>query len=113
MKIIWDTDKNKTLIKERGVSFDEFAALILEGAYLDILPNPARKNQEMFIVPYNDYTYVVPFVTDNENDCIALKTIFPSRKYHRLYSKKISKILKNSENENSQTNHTGQRGTTD
>jgi uncharacterized DUF497 family protein len=93
MKIIWDADKNKTLIRERGISFEEFAALILEGKYLDILPNPARKNQEIFIVPYNDYTYVVPFVTDNDNN-IVLKTIFPSRKYHRLYS----------ENETAQTN---------
>jgi uncharacterized DUF497 family protein len=87
MEIIWDNDKNKKLIEERDVSFEEVAALIIDGQYFDILPNPARDNQRLFILPYKGYTYVVPFVTDTENDCIALKTIFPSRKYHRLYSK--------------------------
>jgi uncharacterized DUF497 family protein len=86
MRIIWDNEKNKKLIRERGLSFDEFSTLILDGKYIDILQNPARTNQKIFIVPHNGYTYVVPFVMDNENN-IVLKTIFPSRKYHRQYSK--------------------------
>jgi uncharacterized DUF497 family protein len=87
MQIIWDNEKNQTLIKERGVSFEEFCSLILDKKYIDIIPNPVRTNQELFIIPYKGYTYVVPFVTDTENNRIILKTIFPSRKYHRLYSK--------------------------
>jgi uncharacterized DUF497 family protein len=87
MKIIWDNEKNEKLIRERGLSFEEFATLIHDGKYLDILQHPTRKNQEIFIVSHRGYTYVVPFVEDNENN-IILKTIFPSRKYHRLYKKK-------------------------
>jgi uncharacterized DUF497 family protein len=86
MKIIWDADKNQTLIKERGVSFEEFSTLIRDGKFVDILQNPNRTNQNIFIIPHNGYTYVVPYVTDEE-DNIILKTIFPSRKYHRHYSK--------------------------
>jgi uncharacterized DUF497 family protein len=87
MKIIWDNDKNQKLIDERGVSFEEVAALIYDGKYVDVLQNPTRQNQKIFIVPYKGYTYAVPFVRDEENDCIVLKTLYPSRKHHRLYSK--------------------------
>ncbi|GHV77600.1 hypothetical protein AGMMS49942_24210 [Spirochaetia bacterium] len=51
MQILWDDKKNVRLIAERGISFTEFAGLILE------------KN-------------------------IILKTVFPSRKYHKLYGGK-------------------------
>jgi uncharacterized DUF497 family protein len=80
MKIIWDDKKNKKLIAERGLSFEEFAALILEGKYAAILKNPARQNQKIFIIPYQEYIYVVPFVT-----------VFPSRKYYKLYGNKNEK----------------------
>ncbi|MDR2756851.1 MAG: BrnT family toxin [Planctomycetaceae bacterium] len=90
MRIIWDNEKNKKLIRERGLSFDEFSTLILDGKYTDILQNPSRKNQKIFIVLHNGYTYVVPFVVDNENN-IVLKTIFPSRKHHQLYKVKNEK----------------------
>jgi hypothetical protein len=61
--------------------------LILEKKYLAILKNPARMEQKIFIVPYQGYTYVVPFVVDDKQN-IVLKTIFPSRKYHKLYGGK-------------------------
>jgi hypothetical protein len=38
-------------------------------------------------VPYNDYTYVVPFVVDSDKN-IVLKTIYPSRKFHKMYGGK-------------------------
>jgi uncharacterized DUF497 family protein len=90
MKIIWDNEKNKKLIRERGLSFDEISTLIVDGKYLDIIQNPSRKNQKIFIIRYNGYTYVVPFVVDSE-DNIVLKTIFPSRKYHKHYKEKNEK----------------------
>jgi uncharacterized DUF497 family protein len=82
--IIWDDEKNQKLIAKRGLSFENFASLILEKKYLAILKNPARTEQKIFIVPYHGYTYVVPFVIDDEQN-IILKTVFPSRKYHKLY----------------------------
>jgi hypothetical protein len=51
------------------------------------LRNPSRKGQRIFIITYQDYTYVVPFVVD-ANKNIILKTVFPSRKYHKTYGGK-------------------------
>ena len=87
MNILWDEDKNKRLKLERDISFEDFAELILEKKYLDILENPAREEQMIFIVSYKDYTYVIPFVLDEEEN-IVLKTVFPSRKFHKLYGGK-------------------------
>jgi len=64
-----------------------FASLILEKKYLAILKNPARIDQKIFIIPYQNYTYVVPFIIDSERN-IILKTVFSSRKYHKLYGGK-------------------------
>ena len=87
MEIIWDSEKNNKLIKERGLSLETFAALILEKNYLAILKNPSREEQKIFIIPWQDYTYVVPFVVDGKQN-IVLKTVFPSRKYHKTFGGK-------------------------
>jgi uncharacterized DUF497 family protein len=87
MRIIWDDEKNRKLIAERGLSFENFASLILEKKYLAILKNPTRTEQKLFILPHQGYTYAVPFIIDAEQN-IILKTIFPSRKYHKLYGGK-------------------------
>ena len=84
MQIIWDNEKNQKLIAERGLSLETFASLILKKEYHAILKNSSRPQQKIFIIPYCDYTYVVPFVID-DNQNIVLKTVFPSRKYHKLY----------------------------
>jgi len=87
MQIIWDTDKNRKLLADRGLSLEVFASLILDKKYCAILKNPSRKEQKIFIVPYQNYTYVVPFLID-DNQNIVLKTVFPSRKYHKIYGGK-------------------------
>jgi uncharacterized DUF497 family protein len=87
MQIIWDIDKNHKLLAERGLSLETFASLILEKKYCAILKNPSRQEQKIFVIPYQNYTYVVPFVIDNSQN-IILKTVFPSRKYHKLYGGK-------------------------
>lgn len=87
MQILWDDEKNRILIAERGLSLEKFASLILKKEYVDILKNPSRMEQKIFIIPYRDYTYVVPFVVD-KNQNIVLKTAFPSRKYHKIYGGK-------------------------
>ena len=40
----------------------------------------------MYVVAINNYAYIVPFI-DGENERF-LKTIFPSRKYTKLYLNK-------------------------
>lgn len=87
MDILWDDAKNKKLKESRGISFDDVAQIILEKRYLAILENPGRPKQRIFVVNYKSYTYVVPFVIEAKSN-IVLKTIFPSRKFHKLYGEK-------------------------
>lgn len=86
MAIIWNEKKNKRLRSNRGISFEDVEKIILEKAYKDILENPANPDQMIFILDLKGYTHVVPFIIDKENNLI-LKTIFPSRKFHKIYGK--------------------------
>jgi uncharacterized DUF497 family protein len=87
MQIIWDENKNHKLMTDRGISFEIFADIIISKKYIDILENPSRPNQMIFICTYNKYTYSVPFILDKDQN-IVLKTVYPSRKYHKLYGGK-------------------------
>ena len=90
MQIIWDSEKNNKLTAQRGLSLGTFASLILEKKYHAILKNPSRAEQKIFVIPFQNYTYVVPFIIDKEQN-IVLKTVFPSRKYHKMYGGKNEK----------------------
>jgi len=87
MKIFnWSEDKNKTLKKERNISFEEIVFAILNDQLLDILEHPNTEHyadQKLYVVALNDYAYIVPFI--EREDEIFLKTVFPSRKYTRIY----------------------------
>ncbi len=85
--IYGDEDKNNKLIAERNISFDEISEIILREEYLDILENPSKENQMIFIVRLNDYIYVVPFIID-DNENIILKTAYPSSKFNKIYGAK-------------------------
>ena len=85
----WDSEKNDTLKKERGVGFEEVLIAIEEGDILDIVEHSNRNkypNQRVFIVRLYEYAYLVPFVEDEEK--IFLKTIIPSRKATKRYIQK-------------------------
>jgi uncharacterized DUF497 family protein len=84
MNIVWDRNKNEWLILNRGVSFEQIAELLLNGDYLDIIENPTRINQNYFVMWIEEYTWIVPFLI-NQDDEIVLKTAFPNRKYHARY----------------------------
>lgn len=84
----WDPEKNEWLIQERDVSFEEVLIAIDEGYLLDIVEHPNKNtypNQKVFIVQIEEYAYLVPFVEDEEK--IFLKTIIPSRKATKKYTK--------------------------
>ncbi len=82
--IIWDDEKNQKLQKERRISFEEIAEVILRKEYLDILENTSRPDQQIFVVKLNDYIYSVPFIIDSQSN-IILKTAYPSRKLQKKY----------------------------
>jgi hypothetical protein len=73
---------------ERNISFDEISQMIIDGKYLDIIENPVREGQMYFVMDMQEYTWIVPFLIDKE-DNIVLKTAFQSRKYHRKYKGEI------------------------
>ena len=85
--IIWDKEKNEKLILERNISFDEISQMIMDDQYIDIIENPVREGQMYFVMEIQDYTWIVPFIID-EDDNIVLKTAYQSRKYHKKYRRK-------------------------
>ena len=77
----WNDEKNATLIRERGISFDQVVYEMANGRIISIIENPnqtAYPNQQLLLVNINKYIYCVPFV-ENEKE-IFLKTIYPNRK---------------------------------
>jgi uncharacterized DUF497 family protein len=87
MEIIWDDKKNDMLKRERKVSFESVVEIILNKQEIDLIENPARDGQAYYIVSLNNYIHVVPALI-NEKNQIVLKTIFPSRKFHKIYRSK-------------------------
>jgi hypothetical protein len=82
----WNQDKNEQLKNSRGISFEDVLFYIQNGNLLKTIkhPNPTNyENQKVFIVNINNYAYAVPFVETDEE--IFLKTIFPSRKYSKIF----------------------------
>ena len=81
----WDEDKNKKLIVERGIGFEEIIIAIQHGHLLGVTKGKNLKyaHQHIFVVFVEGYTYAVPFV--EQKDKIFLKTIYPSRVLHKKY----------------------------
>lgn len=83
----WSVDKNRQLIDERGVSFEQVLTAIMDGALLDVRRHPNQERypfQMVYYVEINDYVYVVPLVVRGDGSAF-LKTIIPSRKATRDY----------------------------
>ena len=80
--IRWNALKSQILKITRGVSFEE---LIVGAKLLDIIQHPKRQEQRILVCEYRGYVWIVPCVIDEEG--IFLKTLYPSRKYRKLYKK--------------------------
>jgi uncharacterized DUF497 family protein len=83
--IIWDDEKDLKLQIERNISFSQISEIILRKEYIDILENPSRPDQQLFVVKLNNYIHSVPFIIDDESN-IVLKTAYPSRKLNKKYT---------------------------
>lgn len=79
----WSPEKNRKLIKERGVSFEICLIKIENKEVLDVLVNPNYPHQKIFVLEVEGYVHLVPFVENEEE--IFLKTIIPSRKFTKKY----------------------------
>ncbi len=85
----WNDRKNELLKKNRNISFEIIVSQIEMGNLLDIIEHPNKekyKGQKIFIVEYDSYAYLIPFVEDDKK--IFLKTIIPSRKATKKYLKR-------------------------
>lgn len=82
----WNEAKNKLLITERNISFQDIVKAIKDGYLLDVIEHYNQDKygqQRIFIVNINEYAYLVPFLENNHE--IFLKTIIPSRKMTKKY----------------------------
>jgi uncharacterized DUF497 family protein len=90
MKVInWDPDKNKELIENRGISFEEVVFFLQQGALIDDIEHPNNDkypNQRIFVLNMDDYVYLVPYIEGRKE--IFLKTVIPSRKATKQYLEK-------------------------
>lgn len=85
-RFAWNEEKNRLLKKQRGVSFEMVLQAMEDGRLLDVLEHPDQEkygDQRLYVVEIDRYVYIVPFVDEGEER--VLRTIFPSRRYTRLY----------------------------
>ena len=85
----WNPEKNRLLLKERGLSFERIVFEIGSGNELAVLehPNQAKyPGQKISMVQVDDYVCAVPFIETEAE--IFLKTIIPSRKATKQYRSK-------------------------
>ena len=85
----WNHQKNTELKIERDITFEQMVLAIEADGLLDVVQHPnidKYPNQLIFVVAYEGYVYLVPFV--EESEYYFLKTIIPSRKAKRDYLKR-------------------------
>jgi len=84
--INWNAEKNRKLIEERNISFEDIIFCLQSGGLLDDVAHPNKENyphQRIFVVAVDEYAYLVPYVENDEE--IFLKTVVPSRKATKQY----------------------------
>ena len=79
--IRWSQLKSERLKKIRGVSFEE----IISSELIAVKTHPKRPDQNIMLFKLKGYIWLVPYV--EEKDCMFLKTLYPSRKFTKLYKK--------------------------
>ncbi len=85
----WNHQKNAELKAERDITFEQMVLAIEADDLLDVVQHPnidKYPKQLIFVVAYEGYVYLVPFV--EESEYYFLKTIIPSRKAKRDYLKR-------------------------
>ena len=88
MRYEWDPKKNEWLKKERHISFEKIVFHLSQGDVWRTADHPDQENypgQRIYFIVVEDYIYLVPHIVGNDN--IFLKTIIPSRKATKAYSK--------------------------
>lgn len=86
----YSAEKNSKLLKERGIGFEDIIAILDAKGVLAIIDHPNKAKypkQKIYLVDVSGYVYLVPF--ERHSNKAVLKTIFPSRKFTRLFRNKL------------------------
>ena len=89
MELRWNPDKDRWLIKNRGLGFAQLAQAMEDGgllAVLEYLQANRANRQRLLVVEVAGYAWAVPAVADEAG--WFLKTAWPSRKLTREYLRK-------------------------
>jgi len=84
--IDWNPEKNQQVISERGVSFEDVAFYLRQGALLDDIGHPNSDkypSQRIFVIDIDGYVHLVPYVENRRE--IFMNTVIPSRKATKQY----------------------------
>lgn len=81
--IRWNLLKSERLKKTRGASFEE----LIQSKLVAVKRHPKRIHQDIMLFEYQGYIWVVPFVITGDE--VFLKTLYPSRKYTKLYRRGV------------------------
>ncbi len=85
-RLNWNEEKNLILKKDRNIGFEIIAEKIINGEIIDDIfhPNDQKySNQRVFVIEIEEYIYLIPYI--ESEDEIFLKTIYPSRKFTKIY----------------------------
>lgn len=87
--IRYSEEINQLLKATRGISFEEIRNAIESGNLLADIAHPSlkRSHQRIFVVRVQKYVYAVPYVINNNEQYVFLKTVYPSRALTKLYEK--------------------------
>ena len=77
----WNLLKSERLKETRGVSFED----IVQAKLIAVKKHPAKEHQNIMLFEYKGYIWVVPYIEDEEG--FFLKTLYPSRKYTKMYKR--------------------------
>jgi uncharacterized DUF497 family protein len=84
MKIEFNEEKNKWLKEMRWINFDDALKAMNNWGLIGVADNENYQNQKKFILKINNYVYVCPFIESGNG--LFLKTLYPSRKYSKVYN---------------------------
>lgn len=77
--------------ESRGTCFDDIIEAIEQGKLVGNIKHFNSKkypNQYFYLINMDNYIYVVPYVKDIKKKEIYLKTVYPSRKFTKMYRRK-------------------------
>jgi len=82
----WSPEKNREIVVNRGISFEDIVFCVRSGGLLDDMahPNTAKcSHQRVLVVAGKGYEYLVSYVESDHE--ISLLTVIPSRKATKQY----------------------------